>query len=398
VLGEAASQFEVRENEKNIEQTYPILIPHNFQGDAASTIAPPAPPPKDQPRRGSVPDPDFAADSILIWRHLTSAINPSFLSRVTGKKTVTEWLVDTTDGAKGDIHFPGANKLLKSIVGSQLDFLFQQDIIDLQTLNIAAGDQSGTDTTSRIIAALNSSKHDSSPNPGSSTSSSPSTPAVTESDILAELQFAFLTGLHLGNYTCIEQWWHLLLKIILRAHQLVLSRPELTRSLLQTFHAQMIYNDRYIDHAAAANNPSNDTNPYRTAASAAGKDGSGSTNSVLETIPRNKAKLREALTIYKRRLNASLLGERNNISPEQGAVGHAFADLEAWFWRYGWDLRSDYVQGRGDEKEAGPGPVASSERMVLSDSDSDEGGEYAPVVVQLDENGREVGLVNLSGE
>ncbi|OIW34115.1 hypothetical protein CONLIGDRAFT_568761 [Coniochaeta ligniaria NRRL 30616] len=368
VLGDAASQFEVREQKKSIEETYPTLMPHNFQGDVASTITAPPPPPKDQPVPD--PDPDFAANNILIWRQLTSAINPAFLSRVTGKKTVSEWLVDTTDGAKGDIRFQDSTKLIKSIVGSRLDFLFQQDIIDLQLLNLVPGGHSSDDTTPRILALLHNSNRSS-----------------TSSEILAELQFTFLTGLHLGNYTCIEQWWHVLLKIILRAHQLVLSRPTLVRYLLQTFHAQMVYNDRYIDRAAAAEHPSRSTDPYRTEASAAPEEGELSTQSILETIPRNKARLREALTVYKRRLNQALLGERNNISPEQGAVGHTFADLEAWFWRYGWDLRSDYV---GDAE-----PVATSGPAPMSDSDS-EGEDYAPVVVQLDDQGREVGLVNFN--
>lgn len=388
VLGEAASMFEVREHKKKIEETYPRLMPHNFQGDAASTIAPPPPPPKDRPRRGSVLDLDFTGDNIAIWHQLTSGTTPSFLDRVTGKKRVTEWLVDTTDGAKGEFRSKEATRLLKAISGSQLDFLFQQDIIDLHLLNIAAGDQAGNDTTSRIVALLN--KNSTNLNLASSLSSLPPTPTVTETDIIADLQFTFLTGLHLGSYTCIEQWWHLLLKIILRAHHLVLSRPHLTSCILLTFHCQMVYNDRYIDHAAVAEHPDHSTDPYQTAAGA-GRDGEVSTNSILETIPRNKAKLREALTVYKRRLNQALLGERNKISPEQAAVGQAFAGLEAWFWRYGWDLRSDYE----DQREAGADAAAASGRMVLSDSDSeDERGEYAPQFVELDERGREVGLVN----
>ncbi|KAB5557870.1 AAR2 protein-domain-containing protein [Coniochaeta sp. 2T2.1] len=388
VLGDAASHFDELEQRKNIEETYP-LMPHNFQGDVASTITPPPPPPKDdQPRRGSIPDPDpdFTADNLSIWHQLTSAINPAFLSRVTGKKTVSEWLVDTTDGARGDIpHDP--TKLIKSIVGSQLDFLFQQDIIDLQLLNITAGDHSADDTTPRILALLNNSSK------RSSTSSQSPTPPTTETDILAELQFTFLTGLHLGNYTCIEQWWHLLLKILLRAHALVLSHPSLTRSVLQTLHAQMVYNDRYIDHAARAESPSRSTDPYYTSSRVPKDD----VNSILETIPHNKAKLREALTVYKRRLNQALLQEGRGISPDQGAVGRAFADLEAWFWRFGWDLRSDYREddtAPAEQKTTVVSGGGRRRRMVMSDGDSEEDEDDAPAVVELDEDGREVGLVS----
>lgn len=382
VLGDASSQFEVREQKRSIEETYPSLMPHNFQGNAASNVAAPSLlPPKDQPRRGSIPDPDpeFTAGNIAIWQQLTSAVNPAFLARVTGKKSVSEWLVDTTDGAKGDMRFQEPSRLIKSIVGSQFDFLFQQDIIDIQLLNITAGDhQSNSDTTPRILALLRHS--DSSSASSASSDASPSGPVITESDILAELQFTFLTGLHLGNYTCIEQWWHLLLKIILRAHALVLCRPTLVRFLLQTLHAQMVYNDRYIDHAAAAE--------HERPGGPDTEDPELSTHSILETVPRNKARLREALTVYKRRLNQALLAERNDLSPEQVAAGRAFADLEAWFWRYGWDLRSDYVEG--DDGAAAVGGLIGG---LMGDSDS-EGEDYAPVVVQLDEQGREVGLVN----
>lgn len=402
VLGDAASQFEVRQQKESIEETYPSLLPHNFQGDAASTITAPPPPHKDQPRRRSAPDPDpeFTVGNIAIWRKLTSAINPAFLARVTGKKSVTEWLVDTTDGAKGDTRFQEPTRLVKSIVGSQFDFLFQQDIIDLQRLSIASGvphhQSSSSDTTPRILALLRHSSHSSSTSPASSEMGpSSSGPAITESDILAELQFTFLTGLHLGNYTCVEQWWHLLLKIILRAHALVLCRPTLVRFLLQTLHAQMVYNDRYIDRAAAAEHEQE----HEHASSGGPPPGNGggegelSTHSILETgPPRNKARLREALTAYKRRLNQALLAERDGLSPEQLAAGRAFADLEAWFWRYGWDLRSDYVQGGAEGAVSGVGRGAP---MPGYDSDS-EAEDYAPVVVQLDERGREVGLVSFN--
>jgi A1 cistron-splicing factor AAR2 len=405
VLGDAASQVEVREQEQSIEETYPSLMPHNFQGDAASTIAAPPPPPKDGPRRGSNPDPDpdpeFTADNITIWRQLTSAITPAFLSRVTGRRTVTEWLVDTTDGAKGDIRFQEPTRLVKSIVGSQLDFLFQQDIIDLQLLNIAAGNQSNSDTTPRVLALLRSSG--STQNPTSSDDDTPSPRPITENDILAELQFIFLTGLHLGNYTCLEQWWHLLLKIIIRAHALVLSRPALVRHFLRTLHAQMVYNDRYIDHAAAAAAAASSTPGYSSGGG--GEEEQPSTHSsILETIPRNKARLRDALTVYKRRLNQALLAEQSNLSAEQGAVGHAFADLEAWFWRYGWDLRSDYVEAAEEEEgvatrttiTVGGGSGGGRGGAAGFDDSDSEADDYAPVVVQLDEHGREVGLVSFN--
>ena len=164
--------------------------------------------------------------------------------------------------------------------------------------------------------------------------------------------------MHLSNLSCLDQWWHVLLSIVLRAHALVRSRPSLCRHLLQTLHAQFVYSDRYLSDPA---------NP-----------GSG----VLDSVPQNKSKLRDALTLYKRRLNESLLGLEDAITPEQAAVGHAFVTLETWFWKYGWDLRCDYV----------PEKIGLRGEDLGSDQDED----YVPVVVRLDEKGREVGLVSWS--
>ncbi len=203
------------------------------------------------------------------------------------------------------------------------------------------------DTTADVLAVLNF-----------------SAVGATEADIVGELQFVFLTGAHLTNLSCLDHWWHLLLDVVLRAYALVTARPRLCWNLILTLHAQLVYSDRYlVDDSGEGSG-----------------DGSGGGGGILDSAgPGNRTRLREALIVYKRRLNSALLGLGDAITQEQAAVGHAFVDLEAWFWKCGWDLRSDYV----------------SEVVVQGLSgDDDADDDYHPVVVQLDDRGREVGLVS----
>lgn len=357
ILGDAADDQEQR---ASIEQIYPKLMPHNYKGEEKDTQTAPR-----VAKQIFPPDPDFAKDSLTIWTKLTSAITPNFLNRVTGETNTQEWLLDTTDGATGAHPLLQSNQ--SSPANSQLHFLFQQDIIDLQLLSRRDATQS--DTTSRILAVLNN--H-----------------TATEADILAEFQFTFLTGLYLSNYPCLEQWWHLLLKIILQAHGLVFQRPELVRDLLQAFHAQLVYNERYVDFAG-------DEKEAETCAS------------VLDTIPRNKARLRRALAVYKRRLEGDLAGNKGGeLTEQQREIGKAFGQLEGWFWRYGWDLKEEDVEesrrdveGTGEKSKEDRVREARERMMIGGGDDSDEEtGEYAPVFVELDEQGREVGRIDLHGQ
>jgi A1 cistron-splicing factor AAR2 len=179
--------------------------------------------------------------------------------------------------------------------------------------------------------------------------------------------------MHLGNYTCIEQWWFLVLKVLLCAHQLAVARPGLCRNLLLTFYAQMVYNDRFIVTQDLEALGSSKHYP-----GSAASDNNGSSG-ILDSMPLHKAKLRKALTVYKRRLDQALLGLGDRITQEQRSVGHAFGDLNAWFWRYGWDLHTEYVPEQVDR---------------VGVDDDGEANDYAPVVVELDADGREVGLVS----
>lgn len=183
---------------------------------------------------------------------------------------------------------------------------------------------------------------------------------VTDDAVVGELQFAFIVGMHLGNEACIQQWWHMLVSIILKSYTLPLKRPELARSLLQTITAQLVYNERYLD------------------------------GSVLDYGPSYARDLRMALIVYKRRLNEVLLGLNSLATPEQAAVGQAFSELETWVWKFGWDIRSDYLR-------KGKTMLEDGEEVELEMDDleaEDERGEFAAVVVELDESGKQKDLVS----
>ncbi|KAJ8123816.1 hypothetical protein ONZ43_g320 [Nemania bipapillata] len=178
-------------------------------------------------------------------------------------------------------------------------------------------------------------------------------------DLTGEFQFAFLVGMHLGNFSCLEQWFFLATQLIFRSFSLAVDRPQQARDLIQTFHAQLLYNDRYLQ------------------------------GDVFDLMPEHARKLRLALTTYKTHLDEKLLALGTLCSPDQNAVSIAFSSLESWLRQLGWDLRGEYVRSGNVMLE--DGEMVQAE---LSDfEDEDERGEFAPTIVEV-ENGREAGLLS----
>lgn len=377
VLGEPASLFEARSHRENIASFYQNLLPYNIRQDGGRS--PLSSLPKGLPSR-DMPDldPDLAIEKTAIWHHLTSCITEDLLRRVTGclLPDTREWLVDTADTTKGEGNFAQASKLFKAVVGSELAFLFPRDDPGLDLNQLATGAKTTSPDTTALITSVMDRRED-----------------VFEPDVVGELQFAFLTAVHLGNPSCLDYWLHFVLRVLLRAHRLVVDRPALVRSLIKALHAQLVYSDRYVNASSS---------------SASAEDDAAS-HCILDSLSQSsRSRLREALVLYKRWLNESLLGLGDAITQPQAAVGHAFADLEAWFWKYGWDLRSDCVPPQGPEGSAAggdddeDGPMQSQQRQQQkrrpgleadADGDSDDD-EYLPVVVELDGDGREIGLVS----
>lgn len=360
VLAQPASRFELRDHRDNVASLYPQLVSFRHEGGGPVSAAAKA----------------GGEDGPQLWRQLTSGIGEKLLSRVTGCRGAGEWLVDTSDSAHGDASFPQATQLYKAVVGGprELHFLFPEGDVDLTALAFAGAAAGGgpPDTTAEVLRLLDD------------------TAAVDEADLLGELQLTFLAGLHLSNLSCVDQWWHLVLRVVLRAHRLALLRPRLAAALLCTLHAQLVYDERYIASADAADAEPDAELPHRGGAAAV-DDAQGT--SVLDIVPGNRRKLRRALALYKRRLDDMLLGvPLEPATAEQAAVGEAFGELEAWFWKLGWDLRTDPVGGE---------EVVTNEAAVegggnIGSYDDDDNDDYQPVIVHLDANGREVGLVSFS--
>jgi A1 cistron-splicing factor AAR2 len=334
VLNDPASLAEERFQKERLDQIFPNLAPYQFRA-STSAIAPPG-------RSGQAdPLPSFL-NNTTIWHQLTFAIQPHLLNRITGGDKGT-WAVNTSDRIAGETSIP-EEAYLYPTSAAQFKFTFPMDQrLFNPTAEGSERTQQALDPTSWILAEIKGATKD------------------NEADdiIVGELQFAFLTGMHMGNYSCLEQWWHYVTGIIFRSYRLAIDRPQLTHHLIQTFHAQLVYNDRYLE------------------------------GDIMETMPGNAKKLQRALTVYKSRLNELLLSLGERCTEEQNAVGQAFLALETWLWRLGWDLRGEYVRSGTVMLE--DGEVVEAE---LSDFESeDERGEFAAVVVDMDENGRPTDFV-----
>ncbi|KAK0646700.1 A1 cistron-splicing factor [Cercophora newfieldiana] len=284
-------------------------------------------------------------DTAAMWHQLTDAITAPFLDRITGKKGVTEWLVDSMDSVRGDSRLPSclatASETYRALVGNELHFAFSEAIQDLRILADTSR-SSDPDTTSRVLPLWEG----------------------KEADVVAELQFVFITGTHLGNTACLEYWWKFVLKIVLHAFKLALQRPTLSSWLLRTLHAQLAYTNNNVE-------------PLQQDGSA-NSDGPSGDRLLFHSLPHSKKLLHSALVEYKSRINTLLVDLGNRITPEQKEVGYALDDLEAWLWRFGWDLRK----------------TTAERRMVWNNNDDEEEEDDLPVIVDIDEDGREVGLVS----
>ncbi|KAJ8126722.1 hypothetical protein O1611_g6916 [Lasiodiplodia mahajangana] len=290
--------------------------------------------------QGDESPPDLLGDQ-NIWYQLTFAIRPDLLNRITGQAQ-NIWQVTTSESVAGETALAEEVQLYASET-SHLQFTFPMDV---RLINPEARGAERTrqalDPTGWIIDKLE--------NPDSD---------YRLEDLAGELQFAFLVGMHLGNFSCLEQWFFLATQLIFRSYGLAIDRPQQTRNLIQTFHAQLLYNDRYLQGDA------------------------------LELMPEHARKLRLALTTYKTHLDEKLLALSDLCTPDQHAVGMAFSSLESWLRQYGWDLKGEYVRSGNIMLE--DGEMVQAE---LSDfEDEDERGEFAPTVVEI-ENGREAGLLS----
>ncbi|KAJ3571286.1 hypothetical protein NPX13_g5437 [Xylaria arbuscula] len=347
VLGDLDDQNELFHDDGRLEQLFQRLSPYHLR--AASTESTH----KLALSQGDESAPDLLGDQ-NIWYQLTFAIHPGLLNRVVGQVSENIWHVTTTDSVAGDVGLAKEAQLYSSGTSHHFRFTFPMDarLINPDATG-AERTRQALDPSGWIIEKLE--------DPNSH---------LRSKDLLGEFQFAFLVGMHLGNFSCLEQWFFLATQLIFRSYSLTVDRPQQVRDLIQTFHAQLLYNERYLE------------------------------GDVLELMPEQARKLRLALTTYKTRLGEKLqaLGDDDHCTPDQQqqqqqqqAVGMAFSSLESWLWRlFGWDLKGEYVRSGNVMLE--DGEMVEAE---LSDfEDEDERGEFAPTVVEMMENGTEAGLLS----
>ncbi|MBE3041329.1 hypothetical protein IMZ48_01840, partial [Candidatus Bathyarchaeota archaeon] len=157
--------------------------------------------------------------------------------------------------------------------------------------------------------------------------------------------------------SCVLQWWHVVLRVFLRAYRLAATKPFLAAKFLRALAAQLTYDETRLE------------------------------GSVFDFGPGLPRELRLGLMVYKRRLDEIL---RDDPSASQLDVGVAFSEVEAVVVGFGWDLRGDYVRAGRVMLEDGEEVEVEMDEL----EDEDERGEFAATVVETDEGGRPRDLVS----
>ena len=330
MLGDPASKTEARFQRRDIAEVLPVL-PSYY-----------SPLPRDKIPAGAAQGLDDLREDGM-WRRLTSHVTARMLRRVTGREAAP-WHVHTTDRVKGTVVLAAERELDRTVslvAVESLSFSFTQTD-RTYTADSRGADRSeqARDSTAYLISVVDDLER-----------------RLTDDDIVGELQLAFLVGMHLGNEGCVHQWWHVVLRVFLRAFRLPATKPFLAAKFLRALAAQLAYDDSRLE---------------------------GSVFDFGGGLPRD---LRLALTVYKRRLDEIL---RDEPSASQLDVGVAFSEVEAVVTGFGWDLGGEYVRTGKVMLEDGEEVEVEMDDL----EDEDERGEFAATVVEMDERGRPTDMVS----
>lgn len=275
-----------------------------------------------------------------MWTQLTSSVSMPLLRRVTGAPPDKSVLVHTGDRARGATLLSGELELERTLSGTapvagsaELVFSFDQRGKTYSTESVgAARSEDALDATSYVLGLMERE-------------------GLSENDVVGELQVAYIMGMHLGNESCLQQWWYVVLRLVFKAFSLVTKRPSLAASLLRAVAAQITYDADWMESSAV--------------------QASGDVQS---------KELRIAMVVYKKRLeDAGQMVVELALKRVEGAVASLGWDVDAEYLRKGKVVMED-----GEEVEVEMAELAAE----------DERGEWAPEVVELDEDGREKGLVS----
>lgn len=306
-----------------------------------------------------------AAENERIWAQLTSFVTGELLSRVTGQKSSgrggrSVWHMSTLDHVKGEVQLSAEREMEERISHMRRKSMSSEaPQIATRELRFSLDQRSKTYSAERFGADRTLEATDSS----SYIQTLLRDGAVTEDDLVGELQVAFLAGVHLGNDACLEQWWHVLLRLVFRAYTLPLTHPGLVSDWLRAVTAQLTYGSEWLDTPLA------------------------------ELSEGRARELRLALIIYRRRLEELLRqDDGGGANAEQTGVMTAFARLESVVAGpgFGWDIRGEYLRKGKMVMEDGEEVELEMKELQAED----ERGEWAPEVVELDENGRQKDLIS----
>ncbi|RDL34986.1 Uncharacterized protein BP5553_06917 [Venustampulla echinocandica] len=334
ILADEISKAERRIQKEGLPEIFDRLRSYLLPGPAPTTTT-------TTRKRSTTPNATIRDPNL--WYRLTSSITGALLNRITGCKEWNEWQVSS---AHDHMHkTPLSNGASYSIHDYQyevLNFTFPQYKQTFSGESVGrVRTEEALDSTNHILRTICfNCNHD------------------DHNEVTGEVQFCYATGMLLGNVACMEQWAHVV-KLVFRAFNLVLQAPAFFKKFIEAIHAQFIYDDECLE------------------------------GSILDHDPNLPQELKKILTTFKSRLNEMLLERGTNLTMDQTAVGSSFEELESWLWKWGWDLRGNYVWSSGYQTEDGQWVETE-----LSEYLDGERGEYAPVVVELDEDGREKDLIN----
>ncbi|KAF2865956.1 AAR2 protein-domain-containing protein [Massariosphaeria phaeospora] len=264
------------------------------------------------------------------WDQLTSRITPSLLSRITGLNP-DHWSLTSASSASQDLeHIPGL-ELSNSVIHPEKELHFLP--IDLKRpWREGATDRERSEAAQDRSWALGDFIEN---------YCSGENVHLRESEVLGELQFAFLMVLTLNNNSCLEQWSRLL-GLLLTCRAAVKERAPLFQELLKTLRLQ-------LSHCGDMEAGMFDLNEH----------GGGFLKPLLR-------KFRRTLDDFDGKWKSDMVDE--------------FDELQDFLNKtFGWELDGFYVKRGWLELEDG-----ERVEMDVNDADADdELGEYAPVVVEL---------------
>lgn len=289
------------------------------------------------------------------WRQLTDRISPGLLSRIMGEPEVDvdshpRWTMTSASTANRDAdHIPGLGQPADRIDGSEEVGTEQEREFGFLPIDLKRTWREGAIGRERTEAAQDRSwaltdlilRYSSSVS-GEITVDERS----GESQILGELQFTFLMVLTMMNFSCLQQWKRLL-ELVLTCRRAIVDRETFMSEVVRLLLRQLQRCDDVEGGLFEID----------------GDEGG--------------AFLRNLLTKLRRSVDEVV------VAGTDSRVKAALEELEAWVKEeYDWELRRESIVRRGMIRLEDGEEV----EMEMDDNDEDEEtGEYAPVVVDLDE-------------